>query len=280
VGVGPVGSGALNTLSALFAGEDHADPYFVSGGGLALRRALSPTWSVSAEGWAERQRAATLTSSFSFFGDVRPVRPIDPTDLFLGGRLALRRGSSAEASSWLDTKLSADFGDMDPTASSTAAEAGPSLRFVRPRLDAGWGRRWTGRDATLLIDGGAGTAFGDIPVQGLYLIGGRGTVPGYQFRDFGGDRYAAVRGVFSATVWQPWIRGRLLAAAGWTGASSAALPAMGRAGVRTTGQVLPGVGIGVGIFHDILHVDLARGLGDDGVWEVIVEANRSFWDFL
>jgi hypothetical protein len=40
------------------------------------------------------------------------------------------------------------------------------------------------------------------------------------------------------------------------------------------------VGAGVGLFFDIVRIDVARGLGGGGVWEVIVEANPSFWDFL
>jgi hypothetical protein len=36
----------------------------------------------------------------------------------------------------------------------------------------------------------------------------------------------------------------------------------------------------VGIFYDILRVDVARGLNSGGRWEVMIEANPSFWDFL
>jgi hypothetical protein len=40
------------------------------------------------------------------------------------------------------------------------------------------------------------------------------------------------------------------------------------------------VGAGLGLFFDIIRVDVARGLTDGGVWELIIEANPSFWDFL
>ena len=280
VGVGPVASGALNTLSALFAGEDHRDPFYVAGGALEVRHPLTSTWAVTLSGRAERHRSAALASDFSFFGDLRPVRPIDPADLFLGGRVALRRVASAEAASRFELELSADGGELDPVASSAAAETGGPLRFVRPRIEGGWSRRWEAADAALRVDGSAGVAFGDLPVQGLYLIGGRGTVPGYPFRAFGGDRYAALRGVYSRSVRYPWVRGRLLAAAGWADAGATGLPALTRAGARTTGSILPSVGVGLGLFHDIVHVDVARGLGSEGTWEIIVEANPSFWDFL
>jgi hypothetical protein len=40
------------------------------------------------------------------------------------------------------------------------------------------------------------------------------------------------------------------------------------------------VGAGLGIFYDILRVDLARGLGSGGRWELIIETRPSFWNFL
>jgi hypothetical protein len=123
-------------------------------------------------------------------------------------------------------------------------------------------------------------AFGDLPIQELYLLGGRGTVPGYDFRGYAGGRYAAGRLVYSANLRAPWLRGRLLAAAGWVGAGEAADAALRRAELRGSAVVLPSVGVGLGIFHDILHLDVARGLGRGGRWELILEANRGFWDFL
>ena len=41
-----------------------------------------------------------------------------------------------------------------------------------------------------------------------------------------------------------------------------------------------GVGAGVGIFYDILRVEVAHGLSTGGRWELIIEADPSFWDFL
>jgi hypothetical protein len=51
-------------------------------------------------------------------------------------------------------------------------------------------------------------------------------------------------------------------------------------GARTAPDGRFGVGAGLGLFFDILRVDVARGVGADGRWEVVVEANPSFWDFL
>jgi hypothetical protein len=75
----------------------------------------------------------------------------------------------------------------------------------------------------------------------------------------------------------------VFAAAGWAGQSGALDPFQGGV-VRPplnlrTGEMFS-VGAGVGLLFDILRIDVARGLGDGGRWEVIVEANPSFWDFL
>jgi hypothetical protein len=280
LGVGAVTSGALNTLSAVLVGEDHFDPYYVSGASLRLRQALSPVWSLSLEGYAERQREANLNSSFSFFGDLRPVKPIDPTDLMLGGRLELRRAAPAEASEWLTGSISADFGEMDPAPGSVASAVGASPSYFRPRIETQWGRRWGARATELTVSGGGGFTVGEASVQGLYLIGGRGTVPGYPFRRFGGDRFVTLGATLAADLWQPWLRARAFGAVGWTDVTGAGAEAYARSGARTTGALLPSLGIGAGIFHDIVRIDVARGLGTEGRWEIIVEANQSFWDFL
>jgi hypothetical protein len=280
VGVGPVVSGALNTLSAVFAGEDHADPFYASGALLRVTRPFAGEWTIEAQGHAERQRDAELTSNFSFFGDLRPVRSIDPTDLMLGGRLALQRSARAEAASWWTAWLAADLGEMDPAGGSEAAEAGASPAFVKPRMRLEMGRRGGFRDLELRAQVAAGMAFGELPRQALYLIGGRGTVPGYDFRSFGGDRFATLSGSGSLELWRPWLRGRALGAVGWAGVGAVGREALARSGTRPAGRLRPSVGLGVGVFHDIVRIDVARGLDAEGIWEVIVEANPTFWDFL
>jgi len=152
--------------------------------------------------------------------------------------------------------------------------------FVRPRLELGWVRRWTPARAELEAGTSAGIALGELPRQALFLVGGRGTVPGFPFRAFGGDRFALARVMGSADVAGPWLRGRAFATAGWTGVGSAGREPLLEWGAVRTGRPRVSVGTGVGVFYDILRVDVARGLGPDGRWELIVEANPSFWDFL
>ena len=279
-GIAPAASGTLNTLAALVAGRDYTDPYYVTGATAALSRELGAAWTLELSGRAERHRSARLAADFSFAGELRPVREVDETDMMLGGQLALHRRAPAEASRWTSAGIRMGLGALKPLAGTDAAAGGEALRFLKPQLEVEHGRRWLRGNAELRLSTAAGMAYGELPVQGLYLLGGRGTVPGYDFRSHAGDRYAAGRMVYAADLRAPWLRGRLLAAAGWIGAGEAADAALQRTGLSGSAVVLPSLGVGIGIFHDILHLDIARGLGRNGRWELILEANPGFWDFL
>jgi hypothetical protein len=272
VGIAPAASGVVNTLSALVAGEDYTDPYYVRGGELRLRTPLTPGWTLSAAGRTEVHRSAALTSDFSLAGDgFRRVAGID-RGTFFGATLGARRTIPSDVAAGWGAGATLDGGRLDGEDADRD--------FLRPTVDAQWLRRWSPRDALLELDGSAGMAWGDLPRQGLFLLGGRGTVPGFRFRSFGGDRFALARAVASADLAAPWLRGRLFGAAGWTGVGAAGEEALAAWPSRTTDGARLGIGAGLGIFYDMVRVDVARGLGRDGRWELIVETRPTFWDFL
>jgi len=157
---------------------------------------------------------------------------------------------------------------------------GDHLDFVRPRLDLGLTRRWHGADGRVDVELSAGAAAGTLPRQALYLVGGRGTLPGYAFRAYGGDRFATLRTTASAELWAPFVRGRLFAGAAWADVGDSGRGALATWGALPMRAPKYGAGAGVGLFYDILRVDVARGLSTGGRWELIIEANPSFWDFL
>lgn len=278
VGIAPAASGVVNTLSALVAGEDYTDPYYVRGGELRLRTPLTPGWTLSAAGRAEVHRSASLTSDFSLLGEgFRPVARAEPGTL-LGGTVEGRRTIPSDVAAGWGAGVTLDGGRFK---SSVFSFDGPMVRdFLRATVDARWLRRWSPGDAQLEVDGAGGLSWGDLPKQKLYLMGGRGTVPGYRFRSFGGDRFALARATASADLAAPWLRGRLFGAAGLTDAWSPGMQAMPAWPSHTTDGVITSVGAGLGIFYDIVRVDVARGLGSDGRWELIVETRPTFWDFL
>src|SRR5690606_35330065 len=133
----------------LFAGEDYLDPYYAAGAALELRHQLSPGWIFTLGGFAERQRSAELDSDFSFFGSLRPVLPVDPTDRLLGTRLTVERAALAEASRWWAGRLSIEVSDMKPRPGSAADTLGLAPWYVLPQAEISWGRRWMTRGAEL-----------------------------------------------------------------------------------------------------------------------------------
>jgi hypothetical protein len=278
VGIAPAASGVVNTLSALLAGEDYTDPYYARGVELRLRTPLSPGWSGSAAARVEAHRPAALTTDFSLLGGAdafRAVAPVQRGTLF-GGTAEVRRSIPSGVASGWGGGLTVDGGRFEADE-----DGGDGTHdFVRPVLDAQWVRRWSPRDALLELDGAAGAAWGRLPRQGLFLLGGRGTVPGYAFRAFGGDRFALGRATASADLAAPWLRGRVFGAAGWADVGSAGGRALSGWPAAPTDGVRASLGAGLGIFYDLVRVDLARGLGDGGRWELIVETRPEFWDFL
>ncbi|MBW3571618.1 MAG: hypothetical protein KY467_10970 [Gemmatimonadetes bacterium] len=275
VGVGPVGSGAMSSLTALLAGYDFTDPYYATGAELRVDRAVGGGWDGAFRLRVENHESARLATDFSLLGGgshFRPVMPIDEGE-FYGATVSLRRPVPAEVARGFSLGVSLE--------GALTAQEGLEGHW-RPRVDAGWVTRGSG-GSELWVEASAGAAAGDVPRQQLFLLGGRGTVPGYAFRAWGGDRFALARATYAAELFRPFVRGRVFAAAGWAGQAGTLDPFTGGVvrpplNLRTGGMV--SVGAGLGLLFDIIRVDVARGLGEGGVWEVIVEANPSFWDFL
>ncbi|HWK90389.1 MAG TPA: hypothetical protein VNP72_10345, partial [Longimicrobium sp.] len=274
VGLGQAASGAMNSLSALLAGYDWTEPYRASGAEARMDRPLSERWMHGVRLAVEAQRSASLQSDFSLLGgsgSFRPVRPVDEGTM-VAWALDARRTLPPEVARGWTLALRADGGHLRGETDD--------FSFIRPRVDAGFVQRWPGGGAMLEVGATAAGAAGTLPVQGLYLVGGRGTVPGYPFRLWGGDRVALARATYSAELLRPFFRGRLTAAAGWTGVGAAGQAALARWGAPTAGEGIYSVGAGLGLFFDIVRVDLVRGLSHGGRWELVIEANPSFWDFL
>jgi hemolysin activation/secretion protein len=121
----------------------------------------------------------------------------------------------------------------------------------------------------------AGVLLGDAPVQHFYLLGGRGTVPGHPFRSFVGDRSALLELELRRELADPWISARASAAAGWTSLTDERFD-----DIDAAGFVGPSIGLGVGFVNEILWLDVHRGFGDDGDWEVLLSVDPRLWDVL
>lgn len=264
IGIAPAASGVMNSVTSLLAARDHIDPYYASGAGISARTPVG-AWSAIAAVRVERHRAAALEETYSVFGDgFREVRPIEELDGVAIGEARVERAFRPGRADDHGMRLSLRAGKV--LASGGGA-------WFEPGLGLGYRRGWRPADASLEVRASGGALIGDAPDHLGYLFGGRGTVPGFPFRRFGGDRFALLDGVASAEIAQPWIRGRIRGSAGWVGGDPPAL-AVEPDGPRAS------VGLGVGLLYDILRLDVARGIGRGGGWELVVEAHHAFWDFL
>lgn len=271
------GSGVEQTLGLAFEGEDYTDPYFEDGGRVSIAHDVG---SGRAEVGASvlRQRSADLIMQTVLIGNraLRPVRPIDDGELAaLDMRLEMPLGRA------LGTAWSAGVAGEAATGAIGSfgfSRATLTLRGEREGLGSPWA--WSSR---LTV----GLAGGDLPAQRLFLVGGRGTLPGYAFRQWGGDRVALWQGEVSRAVVSPWVRVRVLGAAAWTDLAGPGAAAATRFGVLDTPGVRTSAGVGLGLFYDLLRVEVVRGLegprADDprgGEWELLVSLNPMLWDIL
>jgi len=261
--IGPfrAASGLVSSFGAGFRGDDYTDPYFRRGGAVTLRRPLGGWQATAGVAWEKHASAQLLAGPA---GDVapRPVRAIDDgTEVRFDAGLRRRLGTLAGAA-WtaaLQASLTPDP-DFGYTRWIVSLEVRP------PDPDAAW--QWE-------ADAAAGVSTGTLSRQHLILVGGRGTVPGYAFRAWGGDRAAFGLVAVSREVVSPWIRVRVLGAAGWAEVTSVGRQAAGALGVEDTGGLRASLGGGIGLLWDLVRVDAARGL-DDGDWEWIVSVNPAW----
>ncbi|MDT8435616.1 MAG: hypothetical protein RRA92_02565 [Gemmatimonadota bacterium] len=258
----PAAAGLVASLGALADGDDWTDPYFRTGASLSLAGPLGRLGTGEAALAVERHDGAALELDPLGGVDARPVRPIDEgTDLLLSLRLERYAGTLAgtrlTATLAADLSAGSDFGYTRWTG---------ELRALPREPDAAWA--WEAR-------AGLGAGTGTLPAQKLILLGGRGTLPGYRVRAFGGDAGGFLHVAVSRSVWHPWVRVRALGAAGWADAGGPGRDAAARFGVGRTGDLRTSLGGGVALFYDVVRVDGARGLRD-GRWEWMVSVSPAF----
>ena len=148
---------------------------------------------------------------------------------------------------------------------------------------------------TLALHGDGGLVTGSaIPPQQLFELGGTGTLPGYAYKEFAGDRAALIRSYASYTLplWREPVRvwRNILVpgvspgfavgfGGGWTDISSAAAAAsvasLG-APARASGGLRATAGGGLTFFGGNLHVGVARALDAGERWKLAVGFGQEF----
>lgn len=271
-------SGMIASLAGLLTGEDYREPYWANGAWVSLGR----SWGVARTELSltyEEWESARLTAGKNVDRSYRAVRELDEGEVT---RIAvkLRRPPVVAVESvggvfWearLEAASSAVAGDFEYVYTAARAES------YWPKLLSGWGVRVAAAAGAV---GGGG-----LPAQRLFPAGGRGSVRGYSFHRFVGNLYAATGVQLSREVYHPFLSVELFSDAGWVGSEGASADRaidvwnrVGRAAGPTDGALV-GVGAGVGILFDILWVELARGLRQGGLWELVVRVRPELWDWL
>ena len=257
-------SGVLNTLAALSLDEDYTDLFFATGALASHRWSPRPGWKLEFQGrWEDHTRARDVVSS-----DPRDprFRPIIPTADGVWQSLSVNisaptplRSLSLDGQTLLGRFDSRFFGKMGVGATFRRASLGRGLDFT----------------STV----SAGVLLGDPPAQAFFFLGGRGTVPGYDFRASSGESFWLWNIELARDLWDPWVRFRLFGAAGGTndfGEAADALPGESDFGP----DLMVSAGAGVGLFWDVLRLDLAKGIREGGDWELVLSVNPSFWPWL
>jgi len=255
-------SGVVNSLSAATGFQDFADIFFASGGTIRLPLVRRNGLRVDLSGRVEDHSSGrNVLSSRAPLSNPRPVLPVrDGTWTSIG-----LEGSTTTSVPMLGLKAGVLGGSMSGEA------------FGEVRLGAEYRNRLETRGADFSGSLGGGVLLGNAPPQSHYLLGGRGTVPGYSFRSRAGDRFWLLRAEASIPLLPPFVRLRALGAAGntWTGGDPLSAP-----WPQSPASVMVSGGVGLGLAWDVLHLDLARGLRKGGEWELIIAANQSFWPWL
>jgi hypothetical protein len=247
----------VNTLATL-GGQDYLDPYWVSGGALSWSRGSLSTSRIALRARVERHDSGSLydPDETSF----RPVRPV-------------REGTDAG----LDLQFSRGAPGRGALASLTLGGGYLEEAYGSVKAQVGWSRYSPSSPlgGEVLLDGG--WVSGDAPPQALFLLGGRGTLPGFTYREAVGDTYVLARGWLRRQLRAPVVSLRLTGAAGWSGMVSRSLPS-GWTGIDDPG-LRASVGVGVDLLWDVLQLDVARGL-PDGDWSVFFSVSPRFTPWL
>lgn len=275
VGPWPASAGLVATFGYLIRAEDFRDPYFRDGVALGLGRPLLGGRAGLRVSVEEHRRALPVADPP---GDdpVRPLRPVAEGEL-----VRVATTWSGPIGSWLRAGWRLELRLEAVPDAPGAGDGG----HTAARLDAVGRSRPTEGPWTWSAAAGAAALGGSPPPQRLLLLGGRGTVPGWSFRRWAGDRAAWLRVEATRDLLGRWVRLRSIAAAGWAelaGPGEAAAGAFGgpRGGAPSgTSGVEPSLGLGLGLVDGLLRLDVVRGL-DGGRWEWMVSADPRFWSVL
>ena len=240
--IGPIAgnAGVINTFTSLWGERDYTDLYFTRGVSLQAQRARG-NWRPGLLVRAEKH-----SSGFTPRAD--------------SASASFQEGTAYEAALTLTRPL-IDRGDLRWTADLSlgyvAFEADQGARLIGSselrRASADQRFTWSAR-----LD--AGLHSGSPAGQFRFLLGGRETLPGHDYRSIQSEGFALLRLEAAHTVIAPWFRARLLS------------------NVLTSDDsgVKASYGAGAGLLWDVIRVDFMKG----DYWQTVISVRPDFWDLL
>lgn len=248
-----------NTITSAAGSRDYLDPYFRRGASLTLRAPRNGSGGQSA--WTvglrfEEHRGAQDVVSGPEGSDFRPVRSIDEGTM---GAVEVGAGFALPG----DVRVR-----MTGTGGRLSDKDFASLDLDVRRSFSDSDERWTG-EARLtggLLSSGA-------PAQRAYLLGGRHTLMGHEYRLFAGRAFWLARGEVTIPVHASWLGVRAFTSIGSTYLGNWALPTDWAA--RPSNGLRGTVGLGLAIGWDSLHFDVGRAVWGTG-WEAMLSVAPQF----
>lgn len=266
----PIISPLLNTLVAQEAGHDYGDYALINEAFGAVRLDFGVLAGLGLEIGVQHSETVDVAAAPAR-GTFRP-NPALGTGTIGVARLTLERRSAVLAvRNGLSGLMTIEGG------------RGEARRYVRVNGMAH--AHFAVGDTRLVVRASGGWGSVDLPPYRTFVLGGRGTLVGEDFRRWGGRRAVVGHVEWQLPIPVPAISlgpavstGRRMivspfVAAGWAGGAVQGVPWQPSDGVR------PVAGVGLEWFHRFFRIDLGVGLKDGNV-SVVFDVTRDLWDIL
>ncbi|MGQ0560811.1 MAG: hypothetical protein ACT443_02940 [Gemmatimonadota bacterium] len=273
--IGPVRAmpGVLNTITSAFGGDDYTNLYFARGASIESIQPIVGAWQLRF-GFAREEHDApyadTVLSSldrnaqlvnagtaYEVHGGVS--KALDPQSPFTWGGSLRLSGIRFE-----------------PSARSYPYFNGERDLFGRLLIHVEARATSEDRRRDLFARAFAGRNISGAAAQYFFRVGGRETLPGYDFREFVSESEVVLaRAEYSHTVAAPWLRLRALGYGGITN-DFVVRPGDDVITTETSRNLRGSAGIGAGLLWDVLRIDVVKGAH----WQTIFSVRHDFWDML
>ncbi len=275
-GLRPALAPALNTLSSALFGRDYLHLYFARGAAFALSSPVLGKGELTVTAGFERQDGAQTVAPLRYEQRERIEATTPGTEAF--GRVGLRTREYSTGPLALRLNVDGGLYGFFPLRSGVVLVAGGAQEdistdrtFAVTTGSLSAHNRVTGQGTHVSLQLTHGEVLGDPPYQHLFILGGLGTIPGATYRGMIGKSFTLLEGEVARDVWAPWLRVRAAGSAGMVHRSSPDVSSLVRY------KEAASVGIGVGLFWDILRFDLSRGRDFTRLY---FSVRRDLWDLL